>query len=131
MAAPVSVDAYIAAVPPPYRAALRKLRQTMKDAAPGATDAISYQMPALKLDGRSLVCYAAFNDHYSLFPMSLKTIATHARELKPYMAGKGTIRFGPDEPLPVGLVKRIVRTRVAELAARTQPKRRAATRKKA
>ena len=118
MAAPTSVEEYMAGLPEESRAALEKLRKTIKSAAPGATEAISYQMPAVKLDGRSLVTYAAFKDHCSLFPMSLKVIADHMDELKPYFSGKGTIQFSVDKPLPAALVKKIVKARIAENAAR-------------
>ena len=79
---------------------MEKLRKTIKAAAPDATEAISYQMPAFKDQGRSLVAYAAFKDHCSLFPMSTKVIAAYKDELEPFLAGKGTIRFRPDKPLP-------------------------------
>ena len=118
MAAPTSLEDYLAALPAASRAALEKLRNTIKAAAPGATEAISYKMPAFKDHGRSLVCYAAFKDHYSLFPMSKAVIEAHKEELKPYFTGKGTIRFHVDEPLPVALVKKIVKARIEENAAR-------------
>jgi uncharacterized protein YdhG (YjbR/CyaY superfamily) len=116
--APTSVEAYMATLPADSRAALEKLRKTIRAAAPEATEAISYQMPAFKQDGRSLVSYAAFKDHCSLFPMSLKVIADHMDELKPHLSGKGTIRFEMDKPLPATLVKKIVKARLAENAAR-------------
>src|SRR3990170_6549592 len=93
MAAPVSVEAYLADLPQGSRANLEKLRKVIRAAAPGATETISYQMPAFKHDGRLLVSYAAFKDHYSLFPMSGDVIGTLGDELKPYASGKGTIRF--------------------------------------
>lgn len=118
MAAPTSVEDYLAALPEGSRAALEKLRKTIKAAAPEATEAISYQMPGFKDHGRSLVTYAAFKDHYSLFPMSMKVIEAHRDELEPYLSGKGTIRFQPDQPLPVALVKKLVKARLEENAAR-------------
>ena len=118
MAAPTSVEDYLAALPEGSRAALEKLRTTIKAAAPEATEAISYQMPAFKDHGRSLVSYAAFKDHCSLFPMSMKVIETHREELKPYLTGKGTIRFHADKPLPAALVKKLVKARIEENAAR-------------
>jgi uncharacterized protein YdhG (YjbR/CyaY superfamily) len=118
MASPTSVEDYMAALPEGRRTALERLRKTIKAAAPEATDAISYQMPAFKDHGRPLVCYAAFKDHYSLYPMSMKVIEAHKEELKPYLTGKGTIRFDLDEPIPAALVKRIVKSRLEENAAR-------------
>jgi uncharacterized protein YdhG (YjbR/CyaY superfamily) len=118
MSPPASVEAYMAGLPQEYRAALEKLRATIKAAAPEATEAISYQMPAFKDHGRLLVSYAAFKDHYSLFPMSTKVIEALGEELKPYASGKGTIRFELDRPLPVRLVKKVVKVRLDENAAR-------------
>ena len=114
MATPTSVDAYIAALPPERRAAMEELRRTINAAAPEATETIAYQMPALRADGRFLVSYAAFKAHYSLFPASDAVIAAGGEELAPYLAGKGTIRFPADEPLPLALVTKIVEVRVAE-----------------
>src|SRR5512139_2370713 len=104
MVAPTSVDDYIAAQPGDRRAALQELRTTIRAAAPEATETIAYEMPAFRTDGRFLVSYAAFRVHYSLFPASEAVVAALGEELTPYLAGKGTIRFGADEPIPVGLV---------------------------
>ena len=118
MTEPNGVEEYLAALPKEYRDALEKLRKTIRAAAPHATETISYQMPAFKEHDRLLVSYAAFKDHYSLFPMSGKVIEALGEELKPYASGKGTIRFSPDEPLPVALVKKVVKVRLEENEAR-------------
>jgi uncharacterized protein YdhG (YjbR/CyaY superfamily) len=118
VAEPTTVDDYMAALPAGSRAALQKLRTTIKNVAPEATETLSYHMPAFKDRGRILVYYAAFKDHYSLFPASGAVIEALADELKPYFSGKGTIRFDADEPLPVALVKKIVKARLEENAAR-------------
>jgi uncharacterized protein YdhG (YjbR/CyaY superfamily) len=120
MERPASVEAYLASLSPEQRAALDKLRTAIRAAAPDATEGISYAMPAFKLDGKGLVCYAAFTDHYSLFPMSTQVITDHLDELGARATGKGTIRFAYDERLPVALVKKIVKTRLAEVEARTR-----------
>ncbi len=120
MERPTSVEDYFEGLPERSRSALQRLRAAIHAAAPEATDAISYGMPAFTMHGRSLVCYAAFKDHYSLFPMSMQVIESHREELEPYLSGKGTIRFGMDERLPTALVKSIVRARVAENAARSR-----------
>ena len=73
-------------------------------------------MPALRTDGQFLVSYAAFKRHYSLFPASDAVVAALGPELSPYLAGKGTIRFPADQPIPTDLVRRIVEIRVAENA---------------
>ena len=118
MAAPTSFEDYLAALPEGSRAALEKLRTTIKTAAPEATETFSYQMPAFKDHGRILVYYAAFKDHYSLYPASNAVMEVLGEELKPYFSGKGTIRFDADKPLPVALVKKIVKARLEENAAR-------------
>jgi len=119
MATPASVEDYLAALPEESRAALEKLRKTIKAAAPEATETISYQMPTFKLHGRFLVSYAAFKAHYSLFPASKVVIEALGAELEPYFTGKGTIRFRTEKPLPAALVKKIVRVRLEENAARS------------
>lgn len=112
------VDAYLAAVPAEQRAALEHLRATIRAAAPHATEAISYQMPAFRDGDRLLVSYAAFKKHCSVFPMSGAVIEAIGGELEPYAAGKGTLRFDPAAPMPDHLVRRIVEARLAENAAR-------------
>ena len=111
---------YLAALPEDSRVALEELRQTIKAAAPEATETISYQMPAFKSHGQFLVSYAAFKDHYSLFPASEAVIEALGEELKPYLTGKGTIRFRAGKPLPAAVVTKIVKVRLAENAARSR-----------
>jgi uncharacterized protein YdhG (YjbR/CyaY superfamily) len=118
MGKPRSVKEYLSWQDAEQRAALDKLRAAIQAAAPDATEGVSYSMPAFLLEGRGLVCYAAFKDHYSLFPMSNAAIAEHRDALGERLTGKGTIRFEYDERLPVTLVKKVVKTRVAELDAR-------------
>ncbi len=117
MAAPTTVDEYLAALPDDRRAGMEQLRATVRDAAPGAEEVITYTMPGLRLAGRFLVSYDAFARHFSLFPASDGVRAALGEELAPYLAGKGTIRFAADRPLPLDLVRRIVEARVAEVAA--------------
>jgi len=115
---PSPVDEYLAGVPPTHRNALEHLRQTIHAAAPHATETISYQMPAFRDGDRLLVSYAAFKKHCSLFPMSGAAVDACGGELQPYVAGKGTLRFDPEAPIPDHLVRRIVAYRLAENAAR-------------
>jgi uncharacterized protein YdhG (YjbR/CyaY superfamily) len=96
------------------------LRRTIRDAAPDATETISYGMPAFRDGRRILVYYAAFAGHYSLFPGSKASIEAMGAELAPYVAGKGTLRFRYDQPLPAELVTRVVTARLAENAARAR-----------
>jgi uncharacterized protein YdhG (YjbR/CyaY superfamily) len=114
MATPSSVEDYLASLPEEPRAALEKLRKTIKAAAPEATETISYQMPTFKVRGRFLVSYAAFKNHCSLFPATDAMFEAFGEELKPYSSGKGTIRFTTEKPLPAALVRKIVKARVEE-----------------
>ena len=112
-----SVDEYLESLPQDARAALNRLRKTIKAAAPEADEVISYGMPAFRQNGM-LVYYAAFKDHYSLFGVSAKVRRQFSAELKPFETGKGTIHFTPERPLPTHLVTRIVKARVAENSSR-------------
>ena len=117
---PQTVDDYLATLPEEARATLEKIRKTIKATAPKATEGISYQMPMYKHHGM-LVGFAAFKDHCSLFP-GAKAIATHKDELKAYKTSKGTIRFPIGKPLPAALVKKLVKTRIAENEAALKKK---------
>jgi uncharacterized protein YdhG (YjbR/CyaY superfamily) len=117
MEKPANVDEYLDALPGWSRAALERLRKTIRAAAPNATETISYLMPAVKSDGRIVVWYAAFKDHCSLFPASESVVEALGAELQPYLSGKGTIRFTEDDPIPAALVKKIVKVRLEENAA--------------
>lgn len=110
-----SVDAYMADLPDDRRAVMQELRATIRAAAPDATEAISYNMPAFRLNGRFLVSYEAFKRHYSLFPWSDAMLAELGDDLRPYAVGKGTIRFPADRPIPYDLVRRIVAIRNREV----------------
>ncbi len=117
MATATSVEEYLAALPDERRSAVQELRRTIRAVAPEATELISYQMPAFRSHGQFLVSYAAFKNHYSLFPASESVVDGLGEELKPYLSGKGTIRFPADEPIPSALVTKIVKIRFAENAA--------------
>jgi uncharacterized protein YdhG (YjbR/CyaY superfamily) len=121
MTTPTSVDGYIASLPEGRRAAVQALRQAIRGAAPAAVETIAYRMPAFKMDGRFLVSYAAFKNHYSLFPASAVVVEAVGDELTPYLAGKGTIRFPASAPIPASLVTEVVKVRVAEVTARDGP----------
>jgi uncharacterized protein YdhG (YjbR/CyaY superfamily) len=119
MADVTTVDEYLAALPDDRRAAVEELRRTIQAAAPAATETIAYQMPAFRSrDGQFLVSYAAFKNHYSLFPASGAVIEALGEALEPYLAGKGTIRFPASEPIPMALVGRVVEVRLEEIGAR-------------
>jgi len=113
-ARPRTIDEYLAALSADKRAALQKIRKTVRAAAPQAEECISYGLPAFRLHGKPLVAFGAATNHCSFFPMSAKTVAAHAAELEGYDTSKGTIRFPPGEPLPASLVRKLVRARIAE-----------------
>lgn len=106
-----TVEKYLAGVPKESRAALEKLRQTIKSIVPDAVETISYQIPTFKLDGRMLVSYAAFTEHLSFFP-GAGPVEAHEKELKPFPTSKGTIRFTPERPLSATLIRKLVKTRI-------------------
>jgi uncharacterized protein YdhG (YjbR/CyaY superfamily) len=112
-----SVADYLKAVPPAERALLRKVRQTIRAAAPKATEVISYGIPGYKHYGM-LVYFAAFKDHCSLFGVGAALMKTHQKALAPYKKSKGTIQFTVDKPLPMPLVRKLVKARVAQNEAR-------------
>ena len=128
---PKNIDEYLAAVSDDKRAALDKLRKDIHAAAPKAEECISYQLPAFRLDGRFLVAFGAAAKHCSFYPGGL--VEDYKDELKAYDLSKGTIRFQPSKPLPASLVRKLVKVRVAQNAAREKntTARRAAKRKTA
>jgi uncharacterized protein YdhG (YjbR/CyaY superfamily) len=109
------VRAYFAALPPDSSRGLKKIRDAIRSAAPDAVEIFSYGMPGFRLDGRALVWYAAWKQHYGLYPISARTLRGHAALAKGFEASKGTIRFPITEPPPLTLVKRLVRSRVDQV----------------
>jgi uncharacterized protein YdhG (YjbR/CyaY superfamily) len=114
---PKSVDEYFAGVPEHARSTLNKLRAAIRSAVPpDAVETISYQIPAFKHKG-VLVWYAAFSDHCSLFPTA-SIIEAFKNDLVPFRTSKGTIRFPTDKPLPIALIKKLVKARVAQIESK-------------
>ena len=114
-----TVDAYMAGLPEDRRATMEELRRTIRAAAPTATEAISYNMPAFRLDGRFFVSYEAFKRHYSLFPWTDEMVEELGDAIRPYAVGKGTLRFPADAPIPLDLVRRIIEIRLREFTRDT------------
>lgn len=105
--------AYIEALDPPQRKAIQALRAIIMETVPEAEEHFAYQMPAFKLN-KLLVCYAAFKNHYSLFPCSAATLSGFTEELKEYKTSKGTIQFKYDQELPKELIQKIIRLHVQD-----------------
>jgi uncharacterized protein YdhG (YjbR/CyaY superfamily) len=119
--APGTIDEYIAAFPPDVRSILKKIRSTIRKAAPQAKERISYRMPAFALD-RDLIYFAAFKKHIGVFP-PVRGDEKLNREISPYRGEKGNLRFPLDEPIPYGLIARVVKFRMKELGERLRSKR--------
>jgi uncharacterized protein YdhG (YjbR/CyaY superfamily) len=111
--APRTVDEYLERVPEPARTALNNVREVIRSVAPReATEVISYGIPTFKYKGM-LASFAAFSNHCSLFPGAGPTIE-FKNALKNFQTSKGTIRFSPDKPLPAPLLKKLLKSRIAE-----------------
>lgn len=115
-----SIDVYIASFPPEIQAILEKIRQTIRQAAPDATEKISYQMPTFYLNG-NLVHFGAFKKHIGLYPTP-SGITGFDQELAPYIKAKGSIRFPLDEPIPYELIAKIAAFRAQENRAKAGKK---------
>ena len=113
-----SVDAYLADLPDDSRTTLERIRRAVAAAAPNAEESMGYGMPGFYQGGHPLVYFAAFKNHCSFFPASTAVMETFADELQRYDLEKGTIRFPIGKPLPATLVKKIVKARLRENAAR-------------
>jgi uncharacterized protein YdhG (YjbR/CyaY superfamily) len=112
------VDAYITAAPPKARPALRQLRRIILETAPKATETISYRMPYYAHHGR-LIYFALMRGWVGLYMLG-RAKSKYAKELKPYLSGVSTARFPLDRPLPAGLIRKVVKERVAENEARVR-----------
>jgi uncharacterized protein YdhG (YjbR/CyaY superfamily) len=113
-----SVSEYIAAQPKGSKPLLTRVRNAIRKALPDAEEAISYQIPAYKLDGRTVIYFAGWQAHFSIYPANARLVAAFREELAPYEVNdKGTIRFPLAEPIPVKLIARLARFRAAEVAA--------------
>lgn len=115
-AKPQTIDEYLAPLSNEQRVALEKLRRAIKSAAPKAEECISYQLPAFRLGGRMLVAFGAWAHHCAFYP-GAHPLKAYKDELKSYDTSKGSIRFQANSPLPATLVRKLVKSRIAEYVA--------------
>jgi uncharacterized protein YdhG (YjbR/CyaY superfamily) len=108
-----TMDGYIASFPKEVQTILEKIRLTIRKAAPGAIEAISYQIPTFKLNGSNLVHFAAWKDHIGFYATPSGNVA-FKKELLQYKVAKGSIQFPLDEPIPYDLVAKIAKFRAGE-----------------
>jgi len=117
-----SVDEYIASQPEDVQNVLKRVRSTICKAVPGTEEVISYQIPTYKMNGRPVLHFAGWRQHYSLYPSNDRLVAAFKDALAPYEVNKGTIRFPLSEPVPVKLIEGIARFRAKEVAEREKAK---------
>ena len=121
-AKPTTIDDYLARAKPRHRALLEKLRRAIHAAVPGAEEYIGYGLAGFKLHGRPLVYLGAWENHCAVYAASPSTQNQFRDELGGFVVSKGTIQFTPEKPLPLAMVKKIVRARAAENAAKVSAK---------
>ena len=115
-AAQKQIERYLSQQPEPHQSTLRTLRAMLQKILPGATEQMSYGMPAFLVQGKGVVAYAGFKEHCSYFPMSGSVLPQIKRELSRYSTNKGTLRFSADHTLPLSLVKKLVKVRLTEIS---------------
>jgi uncharacterized protein YdhG (YjbR/CyaY superfamily) len=120
---PRNIDEYIANFPPAVQRVLDRVRSTIRKAVPHAEETISYRIPAYKLHGRTMLYFAGWKQHYSLYPSNDRLVAAFKKALAPYEVNdKGTIRFPLSGPVPVKLIEGIAKFRAKEAAAHAKTK---------
>lgn len=109
------IRAYTAKLPPRTRKRLKELGDIIRKTAPTAVDSFSYQIPAFRYDGKILVWYAGWTNHLSMYPLNVAD--RKFAEQKGFKTAKGTVQFPLEDPLPVPLIKRLVKSRIAAIKA--------------
>jgi uncharacterized protein YdhG (YjbR/CyaY superfamily) len=115
---PQSIDEYLAALDEPKRRTLQELRQTILDIIPDAQECISYGMPAFRVEGKVIAGFAAFKNHLSYLPHSGSVLGRLSEDLAGYESTPGSLHFPIDQPLPKGLVKKLIANRLGEVRGR-------------
>ncbi len=129
MKKPKSIDEYLEGVPAGQRAVLEKLRRQIKEAAPGSVEVISYGIPFFKFKGKYVAGFAAYKNHCSFalwegkWQQLVNAKVASAKELEGYETTAGTIHFTPEKPLPVSLVKKLVKAKISEIEVKANVKR--------
>jgi uncharacterized protein YdhG (YjbR/CyaY superfamily) len=118
-----SVDEYIAAQPEDVQVMLQRVRGAVRAMLPAADEVISYGVPTYKLDGRYVIYFAGWKQHYSIYPVTQRVVAALKEDLVPYEVSKGTIRFPLSQKVPVRLIQRITKLLAVEAAERAKAKR--------
>ena len=116
-----SIDEYIETFPKDVQKILEEVRGTIKAAAPGAREKISYQIAAFELNGKNLIHFAGWKNHISMYPIPSGSDAFN-KEVSKYAVGKGTLQFPLDKPLPLKLITKIVKLRIADNLEKTEIK---------
>ena len=114
MKEPKTIDEYLETVDAVKRQALEKLRATIRRIVPRAEECISYGVPCFRVGGKALVGFGAAKNHCSFYPWSGKTVEEFSQELKEFQTSKGAIRFQPEKPLPAALIRKMVKSRMAQ-----------------
>jgi uncharacterized protein YdhG (YjbR/CyaY superfamily) len=119
---PKTIDEYLACFPKEVQTLLQKIRMTIHQAAPGAEEKISYQIPTITLNGDYLIYFAGYKKHVGLYPAPLED-AELKEALSAYASGKGTVKFPLDQPIPFGLINKIVKYRMKKVMEKAATKR--------
>jgi uncharacterized protein YdhG (YjbR/CyaY superfamily) len=121
-ATPRSVDDYLSRFPPDTQRLLGKVRRAIRQALPRAEEAISYGMPTYRLEGRYVIYFAGWKQHFSIYPADARLLAAFGKALAPYeVNGRGTVRFPLEEPVPTALIARMAKFRATEAASAGKP----------